>query len=85
MTEEEIELFKALEENRSCTPYEVDCDNDASWLFVKVCCGVEIPLCESHKLKAVTEAVRVNASLPVVECYYCGYSGANITAQWRQL
>lgn len=45
---EDSELLESLESSRLCLPLGEDCDREADWLIVKICCGSEIPLCEEH-------------------------------------
>lgn len=85
--DEEDKIFTTLEAGRSCMPWGPACpdSNAAKFIMIKSCCGMEIPLCGECKQKAMTEAVRLNASDHDVVCFICKNLEDVITATWKAL
>lgn len=61
-----------FEFERPCVPWDRSCGKTAEWLAVKPCCGIEIPLCNADKERAVADMMRWYGRQTI--CLPCGAS-----------
>jgi hypothetical protein len=71
---EKIDLENAFG-RRMCMPYNDNCGQEAAWLLTKTCCGVEIPLCDKHKERALKELEHIVNTCATMKCGVCGRDG----------
>jgi hypothetical protein len=78
---EVVDLLSHLEEDRPCTPWEVDCNKSATWIATgTTCCDVELPLCDEHKqcVLAWIALLKAYGDGLTIMCKACGTSGISL-------